>query len=116
MTADDFAAGDIAAGERLIDLTATELGAAFADRSISPVEVVDAVLDRADAWEPAIHALYACDPDAARLAAKESESRWRGGTALGPLDGVPVTVKENIATKGVPIPLGTAGTLLAPAA
>ncbi|NWG76037.1 MAG: amidase, partial [Rubrivivax sp.] len=52
----------------------------------------------------------------ALAAARESEARWWRGAALSPLDGVPLTIKENIATRGTPVPLGTAATELVPAA
>jgi aspartyl-tRNA(Asn)/glutamyl-tRNA(Gln) amidotransferase subunit A len=96
------------------DLSAQELLAAFAARRLSPVDALDAVLARIEACEPSLHALYAFDPDGARAAARASEERWRRGEAL-PLDGVVATVKENIATRGVPVPLGTAARDLAPA-
>ncbi|MET9276069.1 amidase [Kribbella sp. NPDC003557] len=99
----------------LADLTATELLAKYRDGSVSPVEVIEDVLTRVSSWEPRLCALYAPDPDGARAAAQESERRWRAGTA-GALDGVPVTVKENIATRGTPVPQGTAATTLVPAA
>ncbi|HWD82044.1 MAG TPA: amidase [Kribbella sp.] len=99
----------------LADLTATELLAKYRDGSVSPVEVISDVLDRVAALEPQLCALYALDPDGARAAAHESEQRWRDGTA-GALDGVPVTIKENIATRGTPVPQGTAATTLVPAA
>jgi aspartyl-tRNA(Asn)/glutamyl-tRNA(Gln) amidotransferase subunit A len=99
----------------LADLTATELLAKYRDGSVSPVEVMDAVLARVDELEPQLNALYALDREGARAAALESERRWREGTA-GALDGVPVTVKENIATRGTPVPQGTAATELIPAA
>ncbi|GAA1711391.1 amidase [Kribbella yunnanensis] len=98
----------------LADLTATELLALYRERSLSPVEVLEDVLTRVDHLEPHLCATYALDPDGARTAARESEARWRDNTA-GPLDGVPVTVKENIATRGTPVPQGTAATELVPA-
>ncbi|EGD57397.1 amidase family protein 13 [Novosphingobium nitrogenifigens DSM 19370] len=98
----------------LADLPAIELSAAYATGTLSPVDVMQAVLDRVDAWEGAIAATYALDPEGALATAREAESRWRTGTALGPLDGVPVTVKEMIATKGVPKPMGTAASILVP--
>lgn len=98
----------------LADLTATELLAKYRDGSVSPVEVIEDVLTRVDQLEPQLCALYAPDPAGARAAAHESERRWRDGTA-GALDGVPVTVKENIATRGTPVPQGTAATALFPA-
>lgn len=96
------------------DLSAVELLAAYRARSLSPVEVTEAVIARIAAWEPQLCALYAYDPAEARAAALASEARWRAGEAL-PLDGVPCTIKENIATKGTPVPLGTAATELTPA-
>ncbi|MEU8224899.1 amidase [Kribbella sp. NPDC048915] len=98
----------------LADLTATELLARYGDGSLSPVEVIEDVLNRIAAREPELNALYALDPEAAREAAHDSERRWRNGRA-GALDGVPVTVKENIATRGTPVPQGTAATELIPA-
>ena len=58
-------------------------------------------------WEPHLHAIYALRPDAALEQARASEARWLRGEPLRPLDGVPVTIKENIATAGEPTPLGT---------
>jgi aspartyl-tRNA(Asn)/glutamyl-tRNA(Gln) amidotransferase subunit A len=101
--------------ERLADLTAVELVARYRDGSLSPVEVLEDVLARVNSLEPKICALYAPDPTAARAAARDSEYRWRAGEPAGPLDGVPVTIKENIATRGTPVPQGTAATDLTPA-
>ncbi|AWN52026.1 amidase [Methylobacterium sp. 17Sr1-1] len=89
------------------DLPATELLRLYASRALSPVAVAEAVIARAEAAEPHLHALYAFAPEAALDAARASEARWMRGEAL-PLDGVPVTIKENIAVEGVPMPLGTA--------
>jgi Asp-tRNA(Asn)/Glu-tRNA(Gln) amidotransferase A subunit family amidase len=97
-------------------LSATELGRAYASGALSPVEVLHAVLAHIARWEPRLCALWACDPDEALAAAQASEARWRRGAALGPLDGVPVTIKENIATRGTPMPLGSAASALVPAA
>ena len=98
----------------LADLSAVALLAAYADGSLSPVEVTEAVIARIEAREPELRALYAYDPAGARVAAKASEGRWRAGKPL-PLDGVPCTIKENIATRGVAVPLGTAARDLVPA-
>lgn len=100
----------------LHDMTAVDLLAAYKSKKLSPVEVVDAVIKHIEAWEPKIKALYAPDFDGARKAARASEKRWQAGAPRGSLDGVPITIKENIATKGVPVPLGTAATEMAPAA
>ena len=101
---------------KIHDMTATEMLAAFKSKKLSPVEAVDGVIARIEAWEPKLKALYAPDFGNARKLAKESEKRWAAGKPSGALDGVPITVKENIATKGVPVPLGTAATDLVPAA
>jgi aspartyl-tRNA(Asn)/glutamyl-tRNA(Gln) amidotransferase subunit A len=98
------------------DMTAVELLVAYKSKKLSPVDVVDAVIKRIEAWEPKLKALYAPDFGAARKAAKASETRWQAGQPQGALDGVPITIKENIATKGVPVPLGTAASDMTPAA
>lgn len=82
---------------------------AYRAGELSPVEVMQAVLDHAAAREGRLHALCAVHADAALAAARASEARWRAGAAL-PLDGVPVTLKENIAVPGAPYRLGTAAT------
>jgi len=97
------------------DLSAAELLDLYARRSLSPVEVMQAVIARVEAWEPKLKALYAFDPDRALREAHASERRWLQGDAR-PLDGVPATLKENIATRGTPVPLGTAARPLEPAA
>ncbi|MDR6288671.1 aspartyl-tRNA(Asn)/glutamyl-tRNA(Gln) amidotransferase subunit A [Inquilinus ginsengisoli] len=100
----------------LPDLSAVDLVSRYRDRSLSPVEVTEAVLARIEAWEPKLQALWALDAAGARAAAAASAARWAEGRPLGPVDGVPVTVKDNIATRGVPVPVGTAATPLVPAA
>ncbi len=97
------------------DMSAVELLAAYRSKKLSPVEATDAVIAHIEKWEPKLKALYAPDFGAARRAASESEKRWAKAAPLGALDGVPATIKENIATKGVPVPLGTAATDLVPA-
>lgn len=99
----------------LHDLSAVDLIAGFRAKQFSPLEVLDDVLAHIALWEPHIKALYAFDPESARSAAKASTERWQSSEPLGPLDGVPVTIKDNIPTKGVPVPLGTAVAKLTPA-
>ncbi len=99
----------------LHELSAAELLARYGRGELSPVEVARDVLAHIARCEPVLCATWALDADGALAAARESEQRWRKGEAL-PLDGVPVTIKENIATRGVPVPLGTAATDLVPAA
>jgi len=89
------------------ELSAAELSTAYTSGELSPVQVTRALLERIDAWEPRINAMYRVQGDAALEQARASEARWRAGRPLSPLDGVPVTIKENIHTRGDPAPIGT---------
>lgn len=91
----------------LCDLTAVQLLTAYRSGELSPIDVIESVIGRIEALEPKLRATYAFDPDGARSAASISEQRWREGHARR-LEGVPVTVKEMVATKGTPRPVGTA--------
>jgi aspartyl-tRNA(Asn)/glutamyl-tRNA(Gln) amidotransferase subunit A len=86
---------------------AAELSAAYSRGELSPLEVTRALLERIEAWEPRINALYRVQRDGAREQAGASEARWRSGRPLSALDGVPITIKENIYTRGDPAPIGT---------
>jgi aspartyl-tRNA(Asn)/glutamyl-tRNA(Gln) amidotransferase subunit A len=99
----------------LHELSARELVAAYRKADLSPVEVTQAVLDHVGRWEPHLQATWLLRPDSALEQARASEARWRRGEPLGPLDGVPTTIKENIATRGDPMPAGTAAVTLLPA-
>lgn len=104
----------------LHNLSAIDLLSAYRSRELSPLEVTRAVLTHIEAWEPSLCATYAFDAEQALRQAKDSETRWRQGQPLMvagvTLDGVPATLKENIATRGVPMPVGTAATQLLPLA
>ncbi len=99
----------------LYDLSAHELIAAYRAAELSPVEVTRSVLDHVQRWEPHLCATYLLDPSSVLAQAQASELRWRRREPCGSLDGVPVTIKENIATEGQPVPLGTLATELTPA-
>ena len=92
----------------LADRSAAELAAGFAGGDFDPMEVHSAVVDRMDECEPTINALFHRDDERSRDAAAASAARWREGRPLSGLDGVPVTIKENIARRGVPLPSGHA--------
>src|SRR5713226_5453336 len=96
----------------LHDLSAVDLIAGFRAKQFSPSDVLEDVLAHIAVWEPHFKALYAFDPDGARTVAKASTERWQKSEPTGALDGVPVTIKDNIATKGVPVPLGAASVKL----
>src|SRR3954465_13168155 len=99
--------------QALHEFSAAELIAGYRQRNFSPVEVVRSVLGHIERWEHHVQALYLLRPELALQQARASEARWLQGAPLGPLDGVPVTIKENIATLGDPTPLGTAASELA---
>ena len=100
----------------LHELSAVELTACYRRGEASPVEATQAVLSHIEAWEPHLQATYALDPEGALAMARAAEARWRQGRPASAIDGVPTMLKENVATSGVPVPLGTAATDLVPAA
>ena len=81
-------------------LTAGEIGAAYAARRLSPVELVRALLDRAGRLEPQIHAFIRLDGEQALQAARVAEAELLAGRSRGPLHGVPVAVKDIIDIAG----------------
>jgi aspartyl-tRNA(Asn)/glutamyl-tRNA(Gln) amidotransferase subunit A len=97
------------------ELSAAALAQAYARRELSPVEAVRAALARIEAWEPRINAMYLVHAEGALEQARAAEARWRAGRPLSPLDGVPLTIKENLATRGDPAPIGTRANEDAPA-
>lgn len=99
----------------LHELSAHDLIAGYKAGEFSPVEVTQSVLAQIERWEPHIAATYLLRPEAALEQARASEARWLKGLPCGTLDGVPITIKDNIATQGDPVPLGTKATALTPA-
>jgi Asp-tRNA(Asn)/Glu-tRNA(Gln) amidotransferase A subunit family amidase len=91
----------------LYQLTATQLLEGYRAHTFSPSEVAGALVEHINSWEPHINALYAYQPDAFIKAAQVSTQRWSKSEPSGGLDGIPVTLKELIATKGMPVPVGT---------
>ncbi|MDO9710309.1 amidase [Paracraurococcus lichenis] len=88
-------------------LPARTLAGLYARRALSPVEALEAVLARIAALNPRLNAIIALDEAGARAAARASEARWRAGTPASPLDGVPLTVKDNITVAGLPCAWGS---------
>jgi len=86
-------------GERagpLWQLSASELTAAYGRGTTTPQEVVAATLERIEQVNPRLNALITLNRDGARAAATASTERWRAGQARGPLDGVPITIKDSL--------------------
>jgi Asp-tRNA(Asn)/Glu-tRNA(Gln) amidotransferase A subunit family amidase len=88
--------------EELIGISLAALADAYASRSLSPVEVLKDVIAHADVVNAAINALFCFRPEQAMATARQSEARWKAKAALGPLDGVPMTVKDSVAMVGWP--------------
>ena len=88
-------------------MDAVHLAGEIRARNLSPVEVVDAVLDRMDRLEPVLHAFCTPTPEAARADAERIEADLAAGRDAGPLAGVPVGIKDLVATKGVPTVMGS---------
>jgi len=85
----------------LCSLSATQLTTLYRAKLVSPVDVARAALARIDELNERLNAFSFIAPDAL-VAAKESEARWQKGEPKGLLDGVPVSVKDLLLTKGWP--------------
>ena len=83
------------------DLSAVEARRLIGSRRLSPVELLDSCLARAEAVNPALNALVTVDAEGARAAARAAERAVMEGRPLGPLHGLPVAVKDSEATKGM---------------
>ncbi|HLG83664.1 MAG TPA: amidase [Bradyrhizobium sp.] len=84
----------------LWSLTATELAAAYRE-GLSPRDVIDATLEHIRKVNPRFNAIVTLDQAGAIGSAEASAERWRQGRARGLLDGVPVTIKDNILVAGL---------------
>jgi aspartyl-tRNA(Asn)/glutamyl-tRNA(Gln) amidotransferase subunit A len=92
-------------------MPAHQLVKLFKSRKASPVEAAKAALARIEAFNPQLNAFQHLDPDGALRAARASEKRWKkGGKRLSDLDGVPVTIKDMVLTKGLPTRMGSLAT------
>ena len=87
-------------------LTAEDMLSSYANRTLSPVEVLQAVTERVARLNPGLNAFAVLNPRALE-AAGESEMRWRVGRPLGLLDGVPCTVKDLVDLAGFPTRRGS---------
>ncbi|NLE80886.1 MAG: amidase [Rhodococcus sp.] len=90
------------------DMTAAELVAAYASGALSPVDATRSVLDAIDYGDRDINAFCLVDEERALEQARNSEERWRTGSAQGLLDGVPISIKDIFLTDGWPTLRGSA--------
>ncbi len=89
------------AAEELCFMPAARMADAIRGRELSPVEVVDAVLARIERVNPALNAFTVVRAEEARAAARDAEQAVMRGDEVGPLHGVPFTIKDLTFTKGV---------------
>lgn len=82
------------------DLSLTEAAAALAGRELSPVELMEALLDRIDRLDPGLHA-FVTVADSALEDARRAQDEWETGHARGPLHGIPFAAKDIFDTAGV---------------
>jgi aspartyl-tRNA(Asn)/glutamyl-tRNA(Gln) amidotransferase subunit A len=83
-------------------LSAKELALEFSRRALSPVEAAEWHLGRIEALDAKVNAFCLVDRDAALAQAEAAEARFAAGEPLGPLDGVPIAIKDLLLTKGWP--------------
>lgn len=95
--------------------SAAALSDLYRSGALSPVEALQAVLDRAARINPDLNALTLIDAGSALPQARASEGRWRAGAPLSPLDGVPVSIKELVRAAGWPATMASRLTDKSPA-
>lgn len=92
---------------RIVETDALTLARQIRTKELSPVAVVDAVLERIEALQPTVNAFITVTVDEARDAARRAEAAVMAGERLGPLHGVPFSVKDLLFTKGVRTTMGS---------
>ncbi|HKF53448.1 MAG TPA: amidase [Candidatus Acidoferrales bacterium] len=92
---------------KLTSLSATEMASAVRTREISPVSLVDAHLERISKLNPQLNAFVHVDFDGARQQAKTAEAALDSSAPLGPLHGVPISIKSSIDVAGWPCACGS---------
>ncbi|MCI0864870.1 MAG: hypothetical protein J4N69_11575, partial [Chloroflexi bacterium] len=75
-------------------LSATELGSAIQSKEVSPVEAVEAYLERIERIDPQVNAYITVCADQARQEALQAEAEIRRGEYRGPLHGIPMGIKD----------------------
>jgi aspartyl-tRNA(Asn)/glutamyl-tRNA(Gln) amidotransferase subunit A len=91
----------------LLTLTIAELAAKIKARQVSPVEVTAAALTQADRLQPTLHSWITILHDQAMRQAKEQEAALARGESRGPLQGIPIGIKDNVATAGIRTTVGS---------
>ena len=87
------------ASNELAFLSASEIAEKIKSRQVTSLEVVNVYLDRIEKFNPALNAIVTLDKDMALQRAKAADEAIERGELWGPLHGVPITIKDNVATK-----------------
>ncbi|HEX4247382.1 MAG TPA: amidase [Pseudonocardia sp.] len=93
--------GPVDADDNPLGWSLAELRESFRTGAVTPVQVLEATLDRIAEADPVLNAMADLAGDSARVAAEAATLRWAAGEPLGELDGVPVTVKDSVRTVGL---------------
>ncbi|MCZ6592071.1 MAG: amidase [Alphaproteobacteria bacterium] len=88
--------------DNLLAMTALELAECYERGDASPVEMAQATFDQIDRHNGTLNCICLIDEETTLDMARASEARWQKGEPIGPLDGVPVTIKDLTLTKGWP--------------
>src|SRR5436190_426514 len=91
----------------LTHLPAWQMAARVGDRSVSAIDLLEAHLDKIKRWNPKLNAFVTVDEQRGRLQAKEADEAVTAGRPLGPLHGVPITIKSSIDVAGLLCEAGT---------
>lgn len=97
----------VSAAEAPWRLGVAEIAAAYRSGALDPETLLDVLLDRIARLDPALNTMVAIDAEGARAAARDSAARWRAGAPRSPIDGVPLTVKDNLLVAGLPATWGS---------
>ena len=91
----------------MLKLTISEIAPLIQAREVSPVELTQVALDEADRRQPTLNSFITIMREQALAQAEEAEEALSRGEYLGPLHGIPIGIKDNIATGGITTTLGT---------
>src|SRR5437763_3532877 len=95
------------ANRELVYCSAAEMAELVAKRSVSPVELVEEHLRQIEEYQPQLNCFATVDGEGARRQARAAEAAVLRGERVGPLHGVPISIKSSIAVAGLPYEAGT---------
>jgi aspartyl-tRNA(Asn)/glutamyl-tRNA(Gln) amidotransferase subunit A len=106
VTAGPASVRDPSPGDELCFMPAVEMAREVRENRLSPLEIAEAFIDRVQRVNPEVNALVHFDPDQVRADAVALERAQRGSEPLGPIHGVPYTIKDLTAVVGLPLTFG----------